>query len=231
MVTADMTKRLYKSRTDRMIDGVCGGVAEFFAVDPTLVRLAWVLLTVLGGSGIILYIAAMILVPADPAPATHFAAGPKKPPSIHNQRFWGTLLIAVGGLWLMGNLGIPIWHALWGFSWSILLPVILILAGVAFLFGGRDYLTGSQSTEEQTGAAPEASPGGPAVRPERLYRSRVEKKLFGVCGGLGVYTNVDPTIVRVLFVVSALASFGITFLLYVVMAMVIPKEPVLQQSL
>ena len=46
-------KRLYKSRTDRMIDGVCGGIAEYFGLDSTLVRIAWVLLTLLGGTGIL----------------------------------------------------------------------------------------------------------------------------------------------------------------------------------
>ncbi|MEK7250569.1 MAG: PspC domain-containing protein, partial [Bacteroidota bacterium] len=59
-------KRLYKSRTDRMLDGVCGGGAKYFNLDPTLVRIAWVLLALLGGSGILLYIVAMIVMPKEP---------------------------------------------------------------------------------------------------------------------------------------------------------------------
>ena len=58
-----MNKRLYKSRTDKKACGVCGGIAEYFAIDPTLVRLAWVLFTCLGGSGIFAYIIAAIVIP------------------------------------------------------------------------------------------------------------------------------------------------------------------------
>jgi phage shock protein C len=58
-----------------------------------------------------------------------------------------------------------------------------------------------------------------------LYRSRFDRKLFGVCGGLGDYFALDSTIVRILFVISALASFGLTLLLYVAMAIIVPEEP------
>ncbi len=61
-----MEKRLYKSNKNKMIDGVCAGVAEYFHLDPTLVRLGAVVLTCAGGSGILAYIAAMIIVPRDP---------------------------------------------------------------------------------------------------------------------------------------------------------------------
>ena len=44
-------KRLYRSETNQMLCGVCAGIAEYFGIDPTLVRLAWVLFCVLGGSG------------------------------------------------------------------------------------------------------------------------------------------------------------------------------------
>ena len=61
-----MDKRLYKSNENRMIDGVCGGIAEYFNMDSTLVRLGWVLLCALGGSGIIAYIIAAIIIPRNP---------------------------------------------------------------------------------------------------------------------------------------------------------------------
>lgn len=60
-------KRLYRSRTDRKIAGVCGGIANYFEVDPTLVRLLWILFCLLGGAGIILYIIAVIIIPLEPA--------------------------------------------------------------------------------------------------------------------------------------------------------------------
>ena len=61
-----MGKRLYKSNKDKMLDGVCGGLAEYFGVDPTLIRLAWVLLCAMGGSGIVAYIIAAVIIPRDP---------------------------------------------------------------------------------------------------------------------------------------------------------------------
>lgn len=58
-----MKKRLYKSKNDKKLCGVCAGVAEYFDIDPTLIRLAWVAFTILGGSGIIAYIVAAIVMP------------------------------------------------------------------------------------------------------------------------------------------------------------------------
>lgn len=56
-------KRLYKSDTDVKLAGVCGGIAEYFDIDPTLVRLAWVLFTLMGGAGIIGYFVAWLVMP------------------------------------------------------------------------------------------------------------------------------------------------------------------------
>ncbi len=58
-----MKKRLYKSLNDKKLCGVCGGIAEYFEIDPTIVRLAWVAFTILGGSGIIAYIIAALVMP------------------------------------------------------------------------------------------------------------------------------------------------------------------------
>ena len=58
-----MNKRLYRSKNSRMLCGVCGGIAEYFDIDPTLVRLGWALFCALGGSGIIAYIIAAIIIP------------------------------------------------------------------------------------------------------------------------------------------------------------------------
>ena len=60
------TKRLYRSRDDRMIGGVCGGLAEYLNVDPTLIRLLLVLLAFAGGPGIVAYLILWIIVPQEP---------------------------------------------------------------------------------------------------------------------------------------------------------------------
>lgn len=58
-----MKKRLYKSDTDKKLCGVCAGIAEYFELDPTIIRLAWVVFTLFGGCGIIAYIIAAIVMP------------------------------------------------------------------------------------------------------------------------------------------------------------------------
>jgi phage shock protein C len=57
------SKRLYRTREGRVIAGVCAGLAAYFGVDPTLVRLAFALLTIFGGAGILLYLVAWIVIP------------------------------------------------------------------------------------------------------------------------------------------------------------------------
>ena len=60
-------KSLYKSRTNKMVSGVCGGIGEYFGVDPTIIRLFWVLGCAVGGSGFLAYVIAAILIPDAPA--------------------------------------------------------------------------------------------------------------------------------------------------------------------
>ena len=61
-----MNKKLYRSVKNEMIAGVCGGIADYFGCDPTLIRLAWVAFTALGGSGLLAYIICAIIIPKNP---------------------------------------------------------------------------------------------------------------------------------------------------------------------
>ena len=60
------SKRLYRSRRERLVCGLCGGVAEYFNIDPTIVRLAFLLFVFCAGSGVLAYIIAAIVMPDDP---------------------------------------------------------------------------------------------------------------------------------------------------------------------
>jgi phage shock protein C len=211
-------KKLYKSRTERMIDGVCGGIAEYAGVDPTLVRIATVLLVLAGGAGVVLYIAAMILMPTNPS-TLPVEPGDRTQASANNHTFWGVLLVGVGLIWFMGNMGWDFWHHWWWLTWDTFVPVLLILGGVLFLFGGRSYVSAEPPAGE-AGAAP-----SPPAELKRLYRSRMEKKVLGVCGGLGEYFAIDPVLIRILFVVAALGSFGVMLLVYIILAIVVPVRP------
>ena len=58
-----MKKRLYKIEQGKKLDGVCGGIAEYFDIDPTIIRLAWIIFSACGGSEILAYIIAAIIMP------------------------------------------------------------------------------------------------------------------------------------------------------------------------
>ena len=62
-----MNKKLYRSDRDKKLCGVCGGIAEYFGLDSTLVRLGWALFTLAGGAGILAYIVCAIIIPERPS--------------------------------------------------------------------------------------------------------------------------------------------------------------------
>ncbi|HVD13847.1 MAG TPA: PspC domain-containing protein [Actinomycetota bacterium] len=59
-------RKLYRSKTDRKLAGVCGGLAQYFSLDATLMRVLFIVLAVLGGSGLVIYLAMWIIVPSEP---------------------------------------------------------------------------------------------------------------------------------------------------------------------
>ena len=79
-----MSKRLYKSDTNRVLSGVCGGVAEYFGVDPTIVRLIWALVCIpSAGTAIVVYIIAALVMPHAPHGYYH-PPHPGHGPDFHN---------------------------------------------------------------------------------------------------------------------------------------------------
>jgi phage shock protein C len=76
-------RRLYRSRTDRQLAGVAGGIAEYLEVDPTVVRLLWILSVLVGGFGLVLYVIMAFVVPLEPfapaGPGPAAAPGPGAP--------------------------------------------------------------------------------------------------------------------------------------------------------
>lgn len=120
---ADQPRVLRRSRDDRVIGGVCAGLGRYLGVDPVLLRIAFVVLAIAGGGGVILYIVGWILIPEE-KPGE--ALGAKAPSSAESLRLVaGGTLIAVGLLLLL-NLSIPrIGKYLW--------PLALIAIGIAVI--------------------------------------------------------------------------------------------------
>jgi phage shock protein C len=200
-----------------MIDGVCGGFAEYFNTDPTIVRILWILLTIASvGAMIVLYIACMLIIPVNPA---HVGPQPVSAPSSGNgtRHFWGAALVILGAIILMSNLGFEFFH-FWHIPWGVIFPAILILLGIGII-----YFSQARKTEAAPAAAETPSPGVQHP-PKELRRSITDRKIFGVCGGLAKYLNADSSIVRILFIVLTLASFGVGIILYLALAIIVPEE-------
>ncbi len=119
-------RRLYRSRRDRMLAGVCGGIAEYLEIDPILVRLVFLAL-LFSGIGVLIYLVAWILIPEEPLEQESPPPREADEESLHRmRRNTGILLIVVGGLLLIGEL-FPAWDLfrLW--------PLLLILLGIYLL--------------------------------------------------------------------------------------------------
>lgn len=60
---------------------------------------------------------------------------------------------------------------------------------------------------------------------KKLYRSRTNRMIFGVCGGIGKYFGIDPIFIRILFLILAIPTLGFSSVLYILMAIIIPQDP------
>jgi phage shock protein PspC (stress-responsive transcriptional regulator) len=148
--TEPISSRLYRSSSNRIISGVAGGLGEYFNIDPTIIRILFIILTLFNGIGLLIYLLMWVLIPEETQPAldnnqtvkNNLADIKNKARSFsHNLRFnkstsdpkdshflWAVLIIAVGFFFLFKNFGL--FDALdLGKYW----PVILIIAGLIFI--------------------------------------------------------------------------------------------------
>ena len=153
-----MTERLYRSVREKMLGGVCGGLADYFIVDVTLVRLIVLVATFAGGVGILAYLAAWVIIPVNPADHDGHenhnhnhnrdledvvkgmvsdgevaTRGLGKHENHENRtKFAGGILVTLGVLFLLERV-LPYW-----FDMSKMWPLLLIVIGLAIIWrGGR----------------------------------------------------------------------------------------------
>ena len=133
-------KKLYRNQKNKKLAGVCSGLAEYFEIDVTLIRIIWIVFILLGGAGIISYLISILIIPQKPDSEMEIEVleSKKKP---------------------------------------------------------------------------------------KLSLNKDDKFIFGVCGGLGKYFEIDSSIIRILFVVL-IFSVGFGILLYLLLAIAIPKEKI-----
>lgn len=212
---AKKIKRLYKSKNNRIIFGVCGGLGEYLELDPLLLRLLFVLSIIFGVWGVVIYVLSAMLIPENPVRETDDQEinSKERRDALRKENLKiiaGCGLILFGLYILMKNLGVWDYHFL-GMGREFFIPAMLILTGIYLI---TKYNTSSLFTFKK--GEPEES--------HKLYRSATNKKIAGVCGGLGEYLGIDPTLVRIFWLLFIFGSFGIGVLIYIIFVIFIPEK-------
>lgn len=231
---AAVHKRLFRSDANKIIGGVAGGMADYLNLDPTIVRLLWVLITLFtGGAAFWVYLALWLFLPIGDNVRGQVAA-----PAIKmDEKSMGVIawiLIGLGVLWLLSNFGILpfIWHGLRGVMHIIGLifwPLVLLAGGWLLL----SKLGHTQAISQKVkGGIPEGASvkdsvrsGYQSVREKTpLKRSVDDRMLLGVCAGIARWLNIDPIVVRILWALFSIASLGTGVILYIIMAVIMPED-------
>jgi phage shock protein C len=229
---------LYRSPTDKMVGGVCGGLADLFGWDATLIRLFWVVMTLAtGGGGILAYLALWMLLPVGSV-----AGGQQAPAAIslteRNLIRGAYVLIGLGVVWLLANIGVL--GSLWGVLWTLVnlffWPALLIGIGYMLLrgtnrdlkvdFSGlRNKVQGNVNVNGKMPSGDEVKAGMSGVRQRiPLRRSETDRILLGVCGGIGQRLGIDSNLVRLIWVAFSIGSIGLGVLVYVAVGLILPEE-------
>jgi len=146
-----MNRRLYRSSEHKILGGVCGGLGDHFAIDPTWFRLGFVVLALAHGIGLVLYLVAWIIIPrqkegevipVQPASGPSTAA-PSKPSRSVGPLVPGIILIVLGMLFLLRR-------SFWWFDFHYIWPIVLIIIGGALLYRAVDGKNEAAETSEVT---------------------------------------------------------------------------------
>ena len=143
-----MPTKLYRSETNRVIGGVCAGLGDFFQIDSTIVRFIFIIITLFGGGGILLYLVLWLIIPSDTSTseitkdniqknageiktkAQEFANDMKlNTTGMNSRQIIGIIILVFGLMLLMGSFGIVNFARLWKFFPAI----IVIIIGIAIL--------------------------------------------------------------------------------------------------
>ena len=205
-------QRITRSQSDRLLTGVCGGVADYFSIDPTLVRLIWIFFTLFGGSGLLAYIIATLMIPDSNSQEGYF-----KLDSLKSNPLWGVLFIFSGLILFLqyDDIFYLFWASFWGNFINISIAFVLLGIGIYLLYNRQSQI---KSNNKNVLANP-------------LHLSIDDKKLAGVCGGLGESLVIDPNIVRVLWVFGTFMSIGVGVLLYIILALILPEQIVATEDI
>jgi phage shock protein PspC (stress-responsive transcriptional regulator) len=194
-------KKLQRSKNNVIIAGVCSGVAGYLNTDPANIRVIALLTFLLGGWFLAAYIVLAFLLPADnnaEQPAPEFKQKIKKE---NFRTLLGGLLILAGFHFAMKMFGINSGLKIILFAKQFVWALAIILLGL-FLISKQKIFTEYNKN----------------ILPQKFSKSRNDKLLFGVCGGLAQYLGIDSFVIRIVLILSALLTLGMFLLIYLLFA-------------
>ena len=218
-------RMIYRHPTDHSLGGVCAGVADFLHIDPVIVRGLWVVASFMSsGAGLLVYLLLWLLLPVGTQ-----ATGAMRPAAIQFNHMGGsrmaTVLLILGGLWLLSNLGIlpALAGVAGGFLRIFFWPLLLIGIGY-MLLKGRDNALRMRFDAMRFGDTRTESTAANARARIPFRRSRSDRMVLGVCGGLSDKLNLDANLIRLGWAVLTLASLGLGVFVYLGMGLLVPEE-------
>lgn len=200
-------KKFSRSKNNVVIMGVCGGIAEYLKTEPANIRVIALLTILFGGWSIVAYLVAASLIPVD---KNSLSLSQAEIISLRKENFKTVisgLLILSGFYFAFRIIGI------FGSSRIFVLPNDFIFPLAAFAIGIYFIIIKPSKDEIIL-----------SVLPDKLLRSRTDRKFNGVCGGLAKYIGFDAAVLRIIFILAALLTLGIFALLYLTLVVSIPYE-------
>ncbi|GAB4176899.1 MAG: hypothetical protein Kow00108_12320 [Calditrichia bacterium] len=207
-------KKLYRSKNDRVLAGVCGGLADYFEIDANLIRFLFIVFIFFSGIGLLLYIASIFIIPEEEtdAPVDEPVVGNaenKIAKTIKSVKFWGYVFVFAGLLLLLEVAGIFDYWIFTKLNFSMVLGLIFLAIGLYLLYFRKDNEDIQQELEDVK---------------KKFHKNKHDKIIAGVCSGLAETYKVDVSIMRILWVILAIVSSGIFILIYLVLAIFLPVK-------
>ena len=206
---------LYRSINDKMIGGVCGGFANYFGIDSTIVRIIWLFFTLFGGIGLLAYFVCLVIMRENPNETMSDKPGSKN-----------VGMVVGAGLIMFGLAYLSIsWRVFpfnpyrfrffrpWFFNWDTIFPLLIIGAGAYYIY----YVLSKEKKEDNL----EQNSRKTA---KQFYRSRDDRMIGGVCSGIAKYLEIDVVFVRLFWVLLTFFSgFLLGVIAYIVLLVIIPE--------
>jgi len=202
-------KKLSRSDDDRIFLGLCGGIGERFNVEPTLVRILFILSILIGGWGLLLYVFAAMLIPKSSINTITNVKEQISIRRINSKILLGGTLMLVGFFFTFNIYGIIQYFTFVGIPPTTFWSFVIIGSGVFIFTRSAEY---------------------PQMIPCKSFqREQSNRRIAGVCGGLAFYLNVDTNMCRMLWIIFSFVTLGVGLVLYLILWLMLPQKELLNE--